>query len=106
MQLRRIGLPLLAALLVILSFNTAVRAKDWSDMGRLLAVELQRDPTSPRVLWDLVEFESNRGNRQAATVYLQRLLALDTPEAGPELVAILLLVSVPRHCRRNSTRLP
>ncbi|MGB5832388.1 MAG: hypothetical protein WBG92_10415, partial [Thiohalocapsa sp.] len=30
---RRIGPDLLAAVLVILSFNTAVRAKDWSDMG-------------------------------------------------------------------------
>ncbi|MGB5832947.1 MAG: hypothetical protein WBG92_13285, partial [Thiohalocapsa sp.] len=86
---QRIGPYLLAAVLVILSFNTAVRAKDWSDMGRLLAVELQRDPTSPRVLWGLVEFENNRGNRQTAAAYLQRLIALDTAESGPELVAIL-----------------
>ncbi|ESQ17087.1 MAG TPA: hypothetical protein DDY14_08885 [Chromatiaceae bacterium] len=87
--LSRLRLPILACVLLILALNTALRAGDWGDMGRLLAADYRRDPQSPRVLWELVSYEKERGNRQRATLYLQRLIALDRPEAGAELVGML-----------------
>jgi hypothetical protein len=53
-QLQRLALPMLAALVLLLGLNTAVRAADWGDIDRLLASEYQRDPRSPRVLTELV----------------------------------------------------
>lgn len=87
-RLRRLALPLAGALVVLLGFNTAVRATDWGSLERLLTVEYRRDPSSPRVLMELMSYTSAQGNQQAAVAYLQRLLALDVPEAGPELTAM------------------
>jgi hypothetical protein len=94
-RLRRLGLPLATALVLTLGLNTAVRAADWGSMERLLLVEYRRDPSSARVLAELMNYSSDQGNQQAAVAYLQRLLALDVPEASAELTAMQI------YCRQD-----
>ncbi len=92
--IQRVAVPVALLLIAILGTNTALRAADWGSLDRLLAIEYRRDPASPRVLTELVNFSSAQGNQQAALGFLDQLLALDLPEASAELGAMQL------YCRR------
>jgi len=87
-RLQRLAAPATLTLFVILGLNTGLRAADWGSLDRLLAVELRRDPTSPRVLTELVNYSRAQGQHEAAVVYLNRLLALDLPDGSAELSAL------------------
>lgn len=89
-RLPRLGVPLLVAVVVLLSFNTWARSTTWGDKERLMLSEYQRDPKSVRVLTELVNLASARGDQRAMRAYLGQLLALDIPDAGPELAALQL----------------
>ncbi len=45
---RRLALPLTGLILVLLGAVTALRAHDWSGLGRLVAAEIEHHPDSPR----------------------------------------------------------
>ena len=95
-NLQRLAVPVFGAWLLILGLNTAARAAVWGDLELMLTKEYARRPDSVRVLSELVNLESGRGNQAKAIEYLNQLLALDIADAGPELGAL------PLFCRQPS----
>jgi protein O-mannosyl-transferase len=95
-ELQRLAVPTLAAFVLLVGLNTAVRAADWSDMERLLASEYRRDPQSPRVLLELIKLAGAQGDRVGAAEWLDHLLALDRENATAELLALQL------YCNRET----
>ena len=93
---QRVSVPVMLLLVAILGVNTGLRAADWGSLGRLLDLEYRRAPTSERVLTELVNYASAKGNRQAAATFLNQLLSLNLADAGPELGAMQV------YCRRDS----
>ena len=89
-NLQRLAVPVFGAWLLILGLNTAARAAVWGDLELMLTTEYARRPDSVRVLSELVNLESGRGNQAKAIEYLNQLLALDIADAGPELGALPL----------------
>ena len=87
---RRASLVAMVAISALLAANTAVRAHTWGDMGRLLYAEVQQHPNSSRLLAALISYHSRRGDQQQAIAWLNRLLALDLRDAGPEVTALLV----------------
>jgi hypothetical protein len=95
-ETQRASLIAIVAIGTLLAANTAARAYTWGDMGRLLYAEVQQHPNSSRLLAALISYHSRRGDQQQAIAWLNRLLALDLRDAGPELTALLV------YCPRGS----
>ncbi len=91
----RLAVPVVAALALLLAFNTATRARVWADLDTLLAFDYRYRPDSPRVLAELATRESARGNQATAVALLERLVNMDTEDAAPELTALRLYCRAP-----------
>jgi len=91
----RLAVPVIAALALLLAFNTATRARIWADLDTLLAFDYRYRPDSPRVLAELATRESARGNQGRAVALLARLVNMDTEDAAPELTALRLYCREP-----------
>jgi len=92
---RRLILPVMTALALLLAFNTHARALAWSNMELLLRSTYEQHPTSTRVLAGLITLKFQQGEPDQAMHYLHELEDVSDIEPAPLLGAIELQCSQP-----------
>jgi protein O-mannosyl-transferase len=92
---RRLILPTMTAIALLLAFNTHARALVWSNMELLLRSNYEQHPTSTRVLAGLITLKLAQGEREQAMQHLQELEGVSDIEPAPLLGAIELQCSQP-----------